>query len=144
MNAGAGAPAGPGYEAGPLQSIPTEQGGAGAWLPDLRTYFFHVTRQQFREVPLRNVLIPTLDGPVLVFEERHQPRAAVLAAQIQDQGALYRRAFDPFKRRSFANYIRRLHLRRVSLAVGYTWPGNPPGYIEFAEHPAVPLQRRES
>ena len=137
----AGAPAGSVYEAAPAAIHPRKSGGgAGVWSVDPRTLLCHVTRQQFREVPLRFVLIPSLDAPVLVFEEHTHPRAAVLEAQIHDQGIRYRKAWDPFKRRSVGSYIRRLHIRRVSLAVGYTWPGNPPGYIEFAEHPAVPLE----
>lgn len=132
MNTSAGVPAtGSAYEAAPVDHVCTT-GDAGAWCCDLRTYLVPVTRQQFRELPLRNVLIPALDAPALRFEDRHAGRAACLASQIEHQGGLYRRTADPFKRRSLANYIRRLHLRRVSLAVGYTWPGNPPGWIEFA------------
>lgn len=132
MNTSAGAPAaGSGYEAAPADLVCTT-GGAGAWCWDLRTYLQPVTRRAFRELPLRAILIPTLDAPALRFEERHAGRAACLAAQIEHQGALYRRTADPFKRRSLASYIRRLHIRRVSIAVGYTWPGNPPGWIEFA------------
>lgn len=110
---------------------PLEGLGAATWSEDPRTFLVTVSRKQFRELPLRCVLIPTLGSPVLVFEPRRQARAACLASQIEHQAGLYRRAFEPRKRAALASYMRRLHLQRVGLAIGYTWPGNPPGYIEF-------------
>lgn len=92
-----------------------------------------LSRKQFRELPLRFVLVPALDGPRLVFARADQGRAAVLSAELDEwrEAQSKTRATEKLKR--IARAARDAHLRRVALSVGYTWPRNPPDfYVEFA------------
>jgi hypothetical protein len=100
-------------------------------LENPRTFLISLTRDAWRRLPLANVVRPTLDGPVLVFTNTQ--RAQELQGRIDELHVRYRRAFDVKTRKVLALRIRKAHLARVSLACGYTWPGNPPGHIEFAE-----------
>jgi hypothetical protein len=101
------------------------------WVEDPRTFCVRVSRRHFRELPLRFILIPTLDAPRLVFSDRDAPQAEVLKARIEEYRSAFFRASREGQRR-LAIAVRKPHLTRVALAVGYSWPGNPPGYIEFA------------
>jgi len=97
-----------------------------------RTFLLSLSRDAWRRLPLANVVTPTLDGPALVFSGRRAARAEELQGRLEQLHAQYRRAFDSKARKVLALRIRKVHLARVSLACGYTWPGNPPGHIEFA------------
>lgn len=100
---------------------------------DPRTLTTKITRDQFAAVPLRFVLTPVLNGPQLVFRAQDQGHAEVLSAELDvwREQLPRSRNRDVIKRVSWA--ARQAHKKRVALAVGYTWPENPPGYIEFAD-----------
>lgn len=102
-------------------------------IPNGRTYLLRISRRDFEELPLRFVLIPALDGPRLVFNRCEQGRAAVLEARIAEFAEVFPRTRDGKKRARLARAVRDLHRNLVEIAVGYSWPGNPPGYIKF--HP---------
>jgi hypothetical protein len=97
-----------------------------------RTFLIHLSRHAWRRLPLANVVRPTLDGPILVFSGARAARAEELQGRLDDLHVRYKRAFDPQARKVLLLRIRKVHLARVALACGYTWPGNPPGHIEFA------------
>lgn len=101
-------------------------------MADLRTFFVRLSRQQFRELPLRFVLVPTLDGPRLIFPPEHQAQANVLQADLDVYRERYARTRKRKKRMQIVGAVRLAHLWRVRLACGYSWPTNPPGWIEFA------------
>ena len=108
-------------------------------MTDLRTFTVPITRAQFRALSLEFILTPVLDGPVLVFSTEDQPRASVCNAEL-DQ---WREAWPHAKRnresaRRIERAVRTAHAWRVRHALGYTYPGNPPGYIEFAPDHADP------
>jgi hypothetical protein len=130
--------------------------GAATWSEDPRTFVLPLTRQAFRDLPLEHMIClpcPSLDRPVLVFDERHRADANYWRAELEDperkslrtqyqkakanvqraQGdaAQLQKAMGPLKR--IIREVRKFHARRVRLAIGYTWPGNPPGWIEFAD-----------
>jgi len=99
---------------------------------DARTFYCRITRQQFRELPLRWIATHSLDGPALSFAPDDQAPAAVAAARIEELAGWLRKTREVQKRIGLARAIREQHLILVELARGYTWPGNPPGFIEFA------------
>lgn len=107
-------------------------------LENPRTFLVSLTRQQWRALPLNFVVYPTLDGPVLVFPEHRVDRAEYLQLEVLQLFEQWKSAFsaDPLQmhrmRKALAWRMRCKYLERVSLACGYTWPGNPPGHIEFA------------
>lgn len=104
--------------------------------PDPRTFYVRISREELRLIPINRVLIPTLDGPVLVFRGTNQQWAELLKDDLNSIADLMRargRSMPPKQRHGILARARRLHVQRVDLAVGYTWPRNPPGYIEFAE-----------
>jgi hypothetical protein len=106
---------------------------------DPRTFTVPISRAQFRALQFRFILIPVLDGPVLVFSPEDQPQASVYNAELD----LWREAWPRAKRnaqtaRRIARAVRKAHGWRVSHALGYTYPGNPPGHIEFAPDHAEP------
>lgn len=100
---------------------------------DPRTITTKITRAQWASIPLRFVITPVLDGPVLVFDIADDGQAQVLYAEIDHwREALPRcRNRDVIKRVSWA--ARQAHKKRVALAVGYTWPDNPMGYVHFSD-----------
>jgi hypothetical protein len=121
-----------------LESVDVEKIRGPRFVPleNPRTFLTPIARSDWRRMPLEFVVLPTLDAPVLVFADKHSARAEYLQADIQkmDQRRRRKRATQDFRAAAaIANQIRRAHLRRVSLAIGYTWPGNPPGHIEFAD-----------
>lgn len=102
-------------------------------LENPRTFLVRVSRRQFRELSLRFVLVPTLDGPRLVFPPgADQALATVLDAELDTWREARTKTRNPEKLKRIARAARDAHLRRVELAIGYTWPGNPPGHIAFA------------
>jgi hypothetical protein len=108
-------------------------GCAGAWSVDPRTCHVPITRAQWLAIPFRFILIPVLDGPVLVFSTEDQPRASVYNAELDQWREAWPRAKrNPQAARRIARAVRKAHMWRVNHALGYTYPGNPPGYIEFA------------
>lgn len=103
-----------------------------AWFPDLRVFTVRLTRRHFRELPLRHVLLPSLDGPVLSFAWDLEAQAEVWRAELVELRLRYARAFRPEDRGALARRARRLHLARVNAAEGYTWPGSEGCYlVEF-------------
>ena len=103
--------------------------------PDPRTFTFAISREDWRRLSLERALIHTLDGPRLVFRGENQQWAELhkddlnrLAEQLRKAG----RRIPKQRRQGMLARARRLHVQRVDLAVGYTWPKNPPGWIEFA------------
>lgn len=100
---------------------------------DPRTITTRITRAQFASIPLRFVLTPVLDGPVLAFHIEDRGHAEVLSAELDVWRELLprSRSQEVIKRTSWA--ARHAHKQLVALAVGYTWPGNPPGYIQFSD-----------
>lgn len=107
-------------------------------IEDPRTFLISLSRQQWRALPLAFVVYPTLDGPILVFPDRRIDAAERLQLDVLQLFEQWKSAYSSDRERmqrmrtSLTWRIRRKHLARVSLACGYTWPGNPPGYIEFA------------
>jgi hypothetical protein len=92
-----------------------------------------ISRAEFRALPFRFILIPVLDGPVLVFPEEHQPHASVYNAELDQWREAWPRARRKAESaRRIVRAVRKAHIWRVNHAVGYTYPGNPPGHIEFA------------
>lgn len=102
--------------------------------PDPRTYYVSLSREDWRRFPLSRVLIHTLDGPRLVHRGENQKWAELIKddiAQIAEQLAHAGPQFPLHRRKGMLARARRLHIQAVDLAVGYTWPRNPPGWIEF-------------
>lgn len=123
-------------------------------IEDPRTFYVRISRQQWCDIPFGELVdvgadggpAVWLDGPSLVFPERRQLVAIERELRLQRAVERYRHARsravassafgDVETRKTLAglqSYIRRCHVSIVNLAVGYTWPRNPPGYIEFAE-----------
>ena|ERR1700731_5214300 len=108
-------------------------------MTDPRTFTVPISRAQFRALQFRFILIPVLDGPVLVFSNEHQPRASVYSAELDQWREAWPRAKrNRDARRRISRAVRKAHDWCVSHAVGYTYPGNPPGHIEFAPDHAEP------
>jgi hypothetical protein len=100
---------------------------------DPRTGTVPISRAQWRALSLEFILTPVLDGPVLVFSTELQPQASVYNAEIdqwREAWPLARR--NPESARRIEHAVRKAHAWRVRAALGYTYPGNPPGHIEFA------------
>lgn len=111
------------------------------------TFTVSLSRQQWRDMRFARLIDP-LDWP-------HEPRLVFADAQYlsslelrgdfeyaaeQYRAALQRAVADrkmdvaaKSKLQHLQNFVRRRHVALVNLAIGYTWPGNPPGWIEFAE-----------
>lgn len=105
-----------------------------AWWPDVRVFTVALTRRYFRELPLRFVMIPALDAPVLSFPWSLEAQAEVWRAELVELRQRYAKAFTVDARVSIARRARRVHLVRVAAADGYTWPGAGGCYsVEFAE-----------
>ena len=98
---------------------------------DPRTCTVPISRAQWLALPFRFILIPVLDGPVLVFSTEDQPRASVYNAELDQWREAWPRARREARPR-IARAVRKAHSWRVHHALGYTYPGNPPGFIEFA------------
>ena len=110
MSTSAGDLTGSGYETAPARA-------AGVWFGSPS-----ICRSQFRELPLRCILVPTLGGPLLHFPDRHRALASVWAARIEDLRPRYFRAFSVEWRIDIAKRARQWHLKRVAIADGYHWP----------------------
>jgi hypothetical protein len=89
------------------------------------------TRKAWRALPLRFVLTPSLDAPVLVFPWGLESIAECYHAELEELRDRLRRAREPDRRRAIAHRARVLHLRRVAMAEGYRFPGERL-VIEFA------------
>ena len=108
-------------------------------MTDLRTLTVSISRAQWRALPLRFILTPVLDGPVLVFSTEDQPRASVYNAELDQWREAWPRASrNRDAARRIARAARKANAWRVTHALGYTYPGNRPGYIEFAPDHADP------
>jgi hypothetical protein len=94
-----------------------------------------VSRTDFRNLPLRNILVPTLSGPMLHFSERDLARGNVLSAWLDELRPRYFRALDRTRRIEIARRARAMHLTRVSLADGFTWPELPYCWFLFEGEP---------
>lgn len=114
------------------------RGGEGVGAPDdliidPRTYLMSLRRVDFQDLKLRWIFFPSLDAPVLRFPTESIGRAAVLQSLIDEQKVRYLRTADATKRIAVASRARRMHHLRVSLACGYSWPGNDPRVVlEFS------------
>lgn len=104
-------------------------------LENPRTFVVALSRRQWRDLPFDDIVRFTLDGPVLVFNERAAAAAVDKQLEIDELHAQWKQLikFEPLRLPPIAARIHKLHGQRVALACGYTWPGNPPGHIEFAE-----------
>ena len=94
-----------------------------------------LTREDWRRLPLARVLTHTLNTPRLVFRGAGEQWAELLKddiAEIAEQLAHAGPAFPLHRRKGMLARARRLHIERVDLAVGYTWPRHP-GYIGFSD-----------
>jgi hypothetical protein len=101
--------------------------------PDPRIFTVALTRRYFRELPLRHVLVPALDAPVLSFPWGLEAQAAVWQTELAELRTRYARAFETPRRVELARRARRVHLARVAAAEGYAWPGSIGCYaVEFA------------
>jgi hypothetical protein len=100
---------------------------------DPRTLLTQITRAQFAALPLRFIVTPVLNGPTLVFSEKDQGRAEVFSSDIDLTRELLPRSRNREVIKRLSRAARVAHEKRVAMAVGYTWPGNPPGHIEFAD-----------
>jgi len=100
---------------------------------DPRTILTKITRAQFASIPLRFIVTPVLDGPTLVFSEKDQGRAEVFSADIDVTRELLPRSRNREVIKRLSRAARVAHEKRVAMALGYTWPDNPPGHIEFAD-----------
>lgn len=107
-----------------------------------------VSRTDFRNLPLSKILIPTLDEPRLHFSGEAVARASVLDTRIDDLRPKYKRAKDALAQShgesyqnargrltSIAKEARGLHLTRVVLADGFTWPELPYCWFLFEGEP---------
>lgn len=137
-----------------LQESPRPLGARRVFIENPRTFLVAISRAQWRDMAYGAIadVAPDggpavwLDGPVLVFPSRRQLRAIELQNILARAVARYHAALH----RSIAKnelatvearqllqdlqkYVRRCHVALVNLAIGYTWPGNPPGHIEFAD-----------
>jgi hypothetical protein len=104
--------------------------------PDPRTWWLALSREDWRRFPLSRVLTHTLDGPALVFRGTNQHWAELLKDDLSEIAEQLRHAgpgMPLHRRKGMLARARRLHVQRVDLAVGYTWPRNPPGWIEFSQ-----------
>jgi hypothetical protein len=90
-------------------------------------------RDAWRALPLQEVIRPTLDAPTLAFPERHELTAVLLLEKLVVEHRRYRRAFRPEARKAHGIRMRKLHLARVSLAIGVKLPGHPHVIHEFAQ-----------
>ncbi len=90
-------------------------------------------REAWAALPLQRVVIPTLDAPVLAYWSRDEAAATLLAAEIENLYAQFRKAFTRERRRALAHRIRRAHLARVSLAFGVQLSGRPREVWEFTD-----------
>lgn len=108
--------------------------------PDPRTYWVALSREDWRRLPLARVLTVTLDAPRLVFRSTNQQWAELAKDDIAEIAEQIRHAGPSFplqRRKGLLARARRLHIQMVDLATGYTWPRNPPGWIEFASDQAA-------
>lgn len=113
--------------------VPLAPAAQRVFVENPRTFCISISRQAMRELPFSFVLLPVLScAPVLVFDDRRQGLAVVEQRRIDELVKPLMRARDGKLIREMKATVRRAHLTRVALAIGYTWPGNPPGYIEFA------------
>jgi hypothetical protein len=79
-------------------------------------------RQAWREMDLEFVVVPVLDGPVLVFPPARQQEANVAQWDLEQLAEQWHRF--PDRRGALAERIRKLHHKRVNLAEGYhPWAG---------------------
>jgi hypothetical protein len=97
-----------------------------------RTFLISLSREDWRALRLDHVCHVTIDGPVLVFPDEHATAATVHLAWIAEHFLRFQSAHSIPDRKKFVRFIRDSHSARVTLACGYTWPGNPPGHICFA------------
>lgn len=88
-------------------------------------------RESWRSLPMQDVLRPTLDAPMLAFPERREITAINLFETLLREHEQYRRAFKPEKRALHGMRMRKLHLARISIAIGVKLPGHPHVVHEF-------------
>jgi hypothetical protein len=94
-----------------------------------------LSREDWRRLPLSRVLTHTLNAPRLVFRGTNQQFAELIKddlAEIAEQLAHAGPSFPLARRKGLLARARKLHIQRVALAVGYTWPHAFPGYTDFA------------
>jgi hypothetical protein len=105
------------------------------FLENPRTFAVSLSRESWRRLPLEHLvsITPTLNGPWLVFDDEKVGIAACAQERLRWLMQRYQRTYDVKKRIALARRIRKGRSFLVALAVGYTWPGNPPGWIEFAD-----------
>ena len=92
---------------------------------------YPITRAKWRELPFRFVVVPVMDGPVLVFADHMQAQAEVWRSEIEEQAARWRSSADPIRRKRIAIRIRLLHVARVNAAEAFSWPSLLPHGVLF-------------
>lgn len=87
------------------------------------------SRAEFRALPLEDILVPFMNGPVLQFDDDRAGDAVALNNELycRVDGRLglcvaYLRTADGVRRALLAAEIRELWSTLVGLATGYTWP----------------------
>jgi hypothetical protein len=77
------------------------------------------------------VVRPTLDAPALAFPDECITDAILLHERLVREHERYARAFTPERRKFHGMRMRKMHLARVSLAIGVMFPGHPHVVHEF-------------
>lgn len=111
-------------------------------MPDARVFTVTLSRRDFRRLSITEILIPSLDGPVLCYPDHERAQAEVWLAELSQIRLRYIQhgtaRLEPSRRSSDRKFVgmllraRQLHTRLVALAEGYTWPGSLNRYtVEF-------------
>lgn len=82
-------------------------------------------------MPLQYVVRPTLDAPELAFERERVVDAIMLLERLLREHERYQRAFTSKDRKAHGSMMRKMHLKRVALAIGVRMPGHPHVVHEF-------------
>jgi len=97
------------------------------------------SRADFRKLPLEFILVPSLDGPLLVHDERTplftDPATGRICAalpMLTEQRLSYPRTPDPIKRALFARALRELWVQLVDQADFYAFADSPQALYDFA------------
>jgi hypothetical protein len=126
------------------------RGEAAARIGDLdRVFARSVSREDFRNLPFFKILIPTLGEPRLHFSGAAAAWASGWDTELDELRESYTeaekflaRAHDPAALQSarrrligITQKVHRLHLRRVALADGFSWPELPYCWFLFEGDP---------
>lgn len=94
------------------------------------------SRKEWREIPLEFVLVPSLDGPMLVHDDPplftdRDGRVCSAMAMLDEQRRAYPRV-PVDKRPQFVAMLRTLWCQIVDQADYYAWPDTPHALYDFA------------